>query len=559
MHRRNRRYRPIEPDEILIDAENLPGFDPIRLEGKIEKAIEPKAMSAFALIAFLIGAAFLVQLVRLQVVDAAALTARAEANRLDQEILVAERGVITDRRGAPLAENAPGAAALFATRVYPLGEAAAHLIGYVSYPKKDKNGYWIEEKTKGLSGIEASFDRSLTGENGVEIRETDATGNLVSGSTVRGSVRGSEIALSIDAGLQRELYEAIRSRAIESGFAGGSGALMDLSTGEVYALASYPSFDPELVSSGGSDVADLLSDPRAPFLDRAISGLYAPGSVVKPMVAAAALQEGIITPEKKLLSTGSITVPNPYNPDLPSVFKDWKAHGWVDMRRAIAVSSDVYFYEIGGGFSAPGAEDQPGLGIALIKKYLTAFGLGLGTGIDLPGEASGLIPDPAWKASAFDGERWLLGDTYHTAIGQYGFQVTTIELARAAAAIGNGGTLVVPTLVKDEEGERSPVGVLGEHLAVVREGMLLATKPGGTAAALDLPGLAVGGKTGTAQVGVRNEFMNSTVIGFFPYEKPRYAFAIVMERARAGTQIGAPAVMAQVLRFIAANLPDMLH
>lgn len=549
--RRKKKYQAIEPDEILIDAKNLPGYDAARLEGKIEKAIEPKAFRDFVALASLIGIVFVLQLVHLQVVQGATLSDRAERNSLEEHLLIAERGIVTDRGGVPLAENRFDPRLGYATREYPLGEAAAHLVGYVSYPKKDKNGYWTRDQTAGLSGVEAAYDEKLKGKNGVEIRETDASGNTVSGSTVRAPVRGMTLALSIDAGLQKELYDALRERATESGFSGGSGVIMDVETGEVYALASYPSFDPALVSEGGDGVSDLLTDQRSPFLDRAISGLYAPGSVVKVVVAAAALEEGVITPEKQILSTGSISVPNPYDSKRPSVFKDWKAHGWVDMRHALAVSSDVYFYEIGGGF-----EDQRGLGIARIDTYLRAFGIGEATGIAIPGEQAGVVPTPAWKAATF-GERWLLGDTYHTAIGQYGFQVTTIALARAAAAIANGGTLVTPTLIQGEYGEHTPVDVSPDNLRVVREGMLLATKVGGTAVALNLAGLEVGGKTGTAQVGAQNEFVNSVVIGFFPYAHPRYAFAAVMERGKAGTQVGAPAMMAQVLSWIVTHRSGM--
>jgi penicillin-binding protein 2 len=551
--RRKNKYQAIEPDEILIDAKNLPGYDAVRLEGKIEKAIEPKAFRDFVVLAGLIGFVFLGQLVWLQVVQASTLSARAERNRLEEHLIIAERGIVTDRAGIGVVENKNNPDFGYATRVYPLGETAAHLVGYVSYPKKDKNGYWTGTETKGLSGIEAAYNVDLAGKNGVEIRETDASSVIVSGSTIREPLRGAALALSIDAGLQKELYDVIRTRATESGFAGGSGVIMDIETGEVYALASYPSFDPALVSGGGDGVSALLTDPRAPFLDRAISGLYAPGSVVKTIVAAAALEEGVITPDTQILSTGSISVPNQYDPEHPSVFKDWRAHGWVDMRHALAVSSDVYFYEVGGGF-----EDQRGLGIALLDQYFRAFGLGVATGIAVPGEEAGIIPTPSWKAETF-GDRWLLGDTYHTAIGQYGFQVTTLELARAVSAIANGGTLVAPTLLKGERGARTSVGVQPEHLAVVREGMLLATKVGGTAAALDIAGLEVGGKTGTAQVGVKNEFVNSVVIGFFPYVSPRYAFAVVMERGKAGTQVGAPAVMASVLQWVVAHRSDMIH
>jgi len=552
--RRKRRYQAIEPDEILIDAQNLPGFDSTRLEGRIERPIEANAYRNFLILAFLISLVFTGQLIKLQVVDGAALKERAEANSLIENLIIAERGRVVDRNGESLVLNDPQPTLGFSKRTYPLGEAAAHLIGYVTYPKRDPNGYWFQKSVKGTAGVEAALEERLGGRNGVEIKEASATGETVSGSIIRAPEDGEEITLSIDAKLQQVLYEALKERAENAPFQGGSGVVMDIHTGEVYALASYPSFNPELVSAGtdSDTIGSYVSDPRSPFLDRAISGLYTPGSVVKPFVALAALEENVITPEKRILSTGSITIPNPYNPELPSVFRDWKAHGWVDMRDALSVSSDVYFYEIGGGY-----EEQAGLGISAIERYMRRFGFGEESGIALSGEERGVVPNPDWKSEIFDGERWLLGNTYHTAIGQYGFQVTAIQLVRAVAALANGGYLVTPSIEKDRAGARSDLGLDPEHIRVVKEGMRQAVLAG-TAQALSVYGISVAGKTGTAEVGAKKEFINSLVIGFFPYENPRYAFAVLMERAKAGTTAGAPLVMRNVLEWIVSERPGML-
>lgn len=562
--KRKRRYQDIAPDEILIDAQNLPGFDSSRLEGRIERPIEARIFRMFALGITLVGVIFLVQLTKLQVVDGASLRARAESNRLTSQTLIAERGLITDRFGNPLAQNEWRDDLGFALRSYPLGDAAAHVVGYVSYPKRDDNGYWFQDKSEGLAGIEASFNQELEGNNGAEIREVTASGEQVSGSTIRKPENGKEVTLSLDAELQQELYEAIKTRAEESHFIGGSGVIMDVQTGEVYALASYPSYDPEVLSIGSPNdvIAGYVADKRSPFLDRAISGLYTPGSVVKPIVALAALQENIITPDKQLYSSGAISVPNPYDPAHPSVFRDWKAHGWVDMRQAIAVSSDVYFYGIGGGLTGVTAtqarvDSQAGLGISAIEKYMRLFGIASPTGVPLEGESGGVIPNPDWKAEHFDGERWFLGDTYHTAIGQYGFQVTAIQLARAVAALANGGVLIEPSILSGVSGAHSSLGLSDANLQVVREGMHRGVEEG-TALALNIHGLELAGKTGTAEVGVNKEFVNSLVEGFFPYTNPRFAFVIVMERAKAGTPQGAPAAMRSVLEWIVANRPDMI-
>jgi penicillin-binding protein 2 len=270
-------------------------------------------------------------------------------------------------------------------------------------------------------------------------------------------------------------------------------------------------------------------------------------------MAIGALAERIISPEKKILSTGKLEIPNPYNPGNFSVFKDWKAHGYVDMRHAIAVSSNVYFYVIGGGF-----EDQKGMGIANIDKYTELFGLGKISEIDLPGEQAGVVPSPEWKKDVFSNENWLLGDTYHTAIGQYGFQVTTIQMARAIAAIASDGKLFTPRVVRTNS--RNPISYKGIDLPlayfdVIKDGMRLAVLEG-TASALNVPYVHFAGKTGTAELGETKSRVNSWVEGFFPIESPRYAFAIVMERGHVGNTIGASAVARNLFDKMSVDTPE---
>ncbi len=544
----------IAPDEILLDAQNLPAFETERLEGRIERPISASTFRRFRVLGALLVAVAVVQLVNLQLYGHDAFEARAEANRLAKTTVIAERGIVTDRNGFVLIDNVVGTDGT-ASREYALGEAAAIVLGYVSYPKKDPNGYWYQEAIEGVSGVERIFDEKLSGENGTEILETDATGEHVSGSIVRQPIPGGHIALSLDADVQKKLYDEIAERASVSGWSGGAGVIMDIDTGELVALSSYPSYRPDAMSSGVPEeyVADVLSDPRAPFLNRAVSGLYTPGSVMKPFIAVGALEHHLIDPEKQILSTGSITVPNPFDPSRPTIFRDWRAHGWTTMRRALAVSSDVYFYTIGGGY-----EDQEGLGIARIESVLKGFGFGEKTGVQFSAEQEGVIPNPEWKAANFDGERWFLGDTYITSIGQFGSQVTLMQLVRATASLANGGYLVTPVIESGSRGLRTRIIHDEGHLEVVRDGMRLAVTDG-TAQSLLIPGVTVSAKTGTAEIGVRKEFTNSLLIGFFPSEAPRYAFAIVMERGRAGTLQGAPAVMREVFSWMALEKPELLE
>ena len=326
---------------------------------------------------------------------------------------------------------------------------------------------------------------------------------------------------------------------------------MEVGTGAVRATASYPSYDANVMASGGpgSAIADYAENPGHPFLDHVVGGVYAPGSIVKPLIAAGALTDGLITPNTVIDDPGSISIPDPYHPGEMFVYKGWKALGPVDVRRAIAWSSDIFFYTIGGGFKS-----QRGMGIDRLDYWYRQFGLGSPTGIDLSGEARGLIPTPAWKQETFD-EPWYLGDTYFTAIGQCAVQVTPLQMVRATAAIANGGKLFTPSLVEGFTPTYTTVPVTPVALRVVREGMRQGVTEA-LAGALNLPYIRIAAKTGTAETGARNQYDNSWVVGFFPYEEPQYAFAVVLERGPAGS--GSQAVNAMHVFFdslYAANSP----
>lgn len=333
---------------------------------------------------------------------------------------------------------------------------------------------------------------------------------------------------------------------------------MDIHTGEILALTSYPEYSSQVMSDGkdSSRISKYLTDSvNKPFLNRIVSGLYTPGSIVKPYVAIAALEEKIIDPATQILSTGSISVPNPYDPTRKTVFMDWKAHGLVDMRTAIAVSSNVYFYEIGGGF-----DGQPGLGISRLNKYFSMFGLGksIDGGIfDGPG---GTIPSPEWKDRVFPGDPWRVGDTYFTSIGQYGFQVTPLQMLRAVSSVANGGKLIDPVVLKDTglsivEGERLPLDA--QNIETAREGMRKGVTAG-SASGLNVPYVQVAAKTGTAELGVTKAYVNSWVNGFFPYDNPRYAFIVIMERGPRGNLYGATSVMREVFDWMNVNGSEYL-
>ena len=407
----------------------------------------------------------------------------------------------------------------------------------------------------GQAGIEKKYNELLSGSNGSELIETDALGQTISNNTILVPENGENLYTSIDTYIQHYLYEAIKHQAEITGFKGGAGSIMNIHTGELVAFTSYPEFDPYTLAEG-SDVEKIegfFNDPHKPFLNRVLSGVYSPGSIVKPFLGIAALNEGLITENTRILSTGRIEVPNRFNPEEPSIFRDWRpgGHGITDIRHAIADSVNTFFYAIGGGWNG-----QEGLGIDRIDQYIEMFGIAQKTGIDFGNESLGTIPNPEWKEQTFDDGTWRVGDTYITSIGQFGFQVTPIQMTRAIAALANNGKLLQPLLVKGEP-IITPIdtSIRIEHYQLIRQAMR-DTVTQGTAGIINTPAVHMAAKTGTAQVGVDNEFYNSWVIGFFPYENPEYAFSIVMERAPDGKDGSAGRAMRTFIDSVTLEYPE---
>jgi penicillin-binding protein 2 len=404
------------------------------------------------------------------------------------------------------------------------------MLGYVSYPAKDSKGRFWQTSIIGKAGIEKQFNDQLAGQNGTQLIETDVNGNIVSKSTMEDPVEGKNISLSIDSTIQATLYSGIQALAEQSGYVGGAGAVMNVDTGELIAMTSYPEYDENVLAAGKDKalITSYIQSPARPFLNRMTDGLYTPGSIVKPFFAIAALQEGIIGANTIVHTNGSLRIPNPYSPGQFTIFNDHANLGDVDMAKALAESSDVYFYEIGGGFG-----NQPGLGIANLDKYSAMFGIGQKTGINFAGELTGTVPSIAWKAKTFPADPvWHIGDTYHTSIGQYGYQVTPIQMLRAIAGIASRGTLVTPSILKSIDGK--PLGktetlpFTDDEYDTIFEGMHMDTEVGGTAANLQEPNFQIAAKTGTAQIN-GNTRVNSWAEGFFPLDHPKYAFIVLME------------------------------
>jgi len=545
-------------DEVFLDSLNTPNFDIQQFEGRIEKPIRKKIPLILGVLFAMVGVLFTGRLYALQLQEGEHYTKLSTRNSLDRDIIFAERGIIQDRNGVELAWNEQKEdVGEFAQRQYTLNPGFGVLLGYGSYPQKDKAGFYWKTEFEGISGLEKDFDHLLNGKNGEKIIEKNAISEIISENVVNQPEHGRNLTLTIDAGLQQKSYEAMADLSGRIGYEGGAVAIMNINTGELLALVSYPEYDPNILSQGDDSEAikALFASEQKPFLNRALSGLYSPGSTIKPFIALAALNEGVITKNTQFFSKGTLEIVSPYDPNVVSIFKDWQDEsvGWTNVTKALAESVNNFFYIIGGGF-----DGQEGLGITRIERYVRLFGIGSKTNIALSGEVSGVVPNPDWKAKFFKGDIWRLGDTYNTAIGQYGFQVTPIQMLRSIASLANGGNLVTPYIIFDQnnqEPESLEIDFNDEDIKIIHEGMRQVVT-NGTGGLMNVSYIDVAAKTGTAQTGYKNSFVNSWVIGFFPYEKPKYAFVVLMERGPKKGDLSASFAMRQILDWMRYERPE---
>ncbi len=457
-------------------------------------------------------------------------------DNIGHEKLLLLEGRINDFQGCRIRQNT--------TRDYVLGPIFSQVLGYTARINKEEysnsTGYAINDYI-GKTGLEKYYETYLRGTPGQSKSTKLVYGLATSDQPLVPPEPGDNLVLNIDADLQIQVYNALEKSIKNVGAKKGAAVAMDPRTGAVLALVSYPSYDDNLFSGGISqeNYSKLLNDPNQPFFNRAIQAQYPTGSTIKPFEAAAALQEKIISPDKQINDPGYILVHSQYDPNITYRYGGVEPHGLVDMRKAIAVSSNIYFYTVGGGH-----EDQQGLGPQRIKKYLSLFGWDQKTGIDLPSEFSGFIPDPAWKKQ-IRGQPWWDGDTYNLAIGQSDLQTTPLQVATAYCAIANGGTLYKPqivnkiisgdstTTIKEFQSQIIRSNFIDPvNLEIVREGMRDGvSKPyGGSTYLNDLP-VSVAAKTGTAEIGYQDRF-NAWSSVFAPYDNPQIVLVVTVEDVR---------------------------
>ncbi|GAB4410577.1 MAG: penicillin-binding protein 2 [Anaerolineae bacterium] len=408
------------------------------------------------------------------------------------------------------------------TRDYLYGELLSHLLGYVGpipaeqFPDYASQGYELTDST-GLAGLEASYETWLHGVKGLESIEVDVTGQKIRTVSENIEVKpGHNLRLTIDLGLQQATAEALQEQMDEVGSNQGVAIAMNPQTGEILAMVSLPSFDNNSFARGISarELSLLSENPWTPLVNHAIAGLYPPGSTFKIIPAAGALQERAVYSDTIFVDEGTLYLPNQFEPDnldLAQPFYCWlrTGHGPVNLVAALAFSCDVYFYQVGGGYYPT---EYEGLGLERLGRYAEMFGLGKPTGIDIPGEVGGLVPNQKWKRLNY-AETWLTGDTYNMSIGQGFVLVTPLQMVNAYAAIANGGTLYRPYLVKEildaddnvvkvnEPQVIRKLSIDPEFMALIHEGLrdVIAWEAGTAHDQFDVPGIIASGKTGTAE------------------------------------------------------------
>lgn len=413
-------------------------------------------------------------------------------------------------------------------RDYINGSIFSHVLGYTGIGDRGN-------EVVGVSGLESFYDNLIRGQNGEYFILRDVKGNNIDKKVLEEANPGNQLITTIDSEFQRYFYDRLQVGLEKLGRTSGIGIAMNPQNGEILALINFPGFD-------NNQPAKYLNLPSKLLFNRAVSGLYNPGSTIKPLVALAALREKLITPDWQTYSSGVLEIPNPYFPDKPSKFLDWKAHGWVNLYSALARSSNIYFYALGGGIKG----ELKGLGINKLNEYWRKFGFNESTGIDLDSEAVGFLPDSEEKEKR-TGQIWRLGDTYNVSIGQGDLSITPLRLLTFISSIASGGKTYRPFLAQkviDEKNnviqENKPEVIFDysdwwAEIKEVQKGLRdTVAQPYGTANMLyDLP-YKTSGKTGSAQI-QNNAKTNAFFVGYGPSDNAKIAILVLVEDAKEGS------------------------
>ncbi len=501
---------------VLTSQEKRRGYGS-KTESSHSKDVRFRVRAIWAVFVFGFAVIF-AKILYLQIIERGQHELTSYENHVGIEREVALRGIVYDRDGVALVENSKGEEGV--KRNYALGSSIAPIMGYISEVVGDEVGCqdglcYKPGSYIGRSGIEQIMESQLKGRDGGRILEVDSSGREIRELGNNEAEPGTDIHLSINANLQKIMYEALAGKK-------GSAVALDMQ-GKVLGLVSSPSYDP-------SHLTDYLSDKENMyFLNRAISGVYPPGSVFKPVTAYAGLEEGKITKDTQYEDTGEIKV---------GIYRygNWyfdqygKTEGSIGLSRALTRSNDIYFYKVG-----------EAVGVDALVRWAKRFGLGEKTGIELPGEQSGLVPDRLWKERN-TGEKWFLGNTYHMSIGQGDLLVTPVQVARMTLAVVSGRLCKV-SILKDKTVSCSDLGLKTEDIETVREGMKGACATGGTAFPFFNFTPYVICKTGTAQHSGQlsdSDQAHAWITVAYPGENPQMILTVMLEAAGEGSAEAGP-------------------
>lgn len=479
----------------------------------------------------------------------------AEGNRIRKIINPAPRGIIYDRKGRALVRNIPlyrvkkvgceeesGSCFEEITREealkieagegrvkeelrmdvgrdYVYGSVLAHVLGYLGEANKEEveKGLYGLGDLVGRMGIEEGYDRVLRGQDGGEVIEVDSEGKKIREIGKIEPIAGKDIHLSLDAALSQVAYQALEGKV-------GAVVATEAKTGRVLALVSSPAFNPQQLSE------EVLTDKSLPMFNRALGGAYPPGSTFKIVTAVAGLEEGKIDEETTYEDTGEIRI-GEYS------YKNWyftqygRKEGVINLVRAIKRSTDTFFYKVG-----------EWVGATKLAEWGRAFGLGRKSGIDIPGEVAGLVPDPEWKEKT-TGERWFLGNTYHLAIGQADLLATPLQVNLMTSVIANGGELCSPKVKQEEKVQPcQDLKLKSATLRLVSEGMKEACSTGGTAFPFFTFQPQAACKTGTAEFGDPKGRTHAWLTAFAPADSPEVVVTALVEAGGEGAYVAAPIV-----------------
>lgn len=536
----------------------LPNFD---AKYGVNFTKSPWAILPYKLICLILFFIIFVRLFHLQIVEGKVNRELAEGNRIQIKVIHAPRGVIFDRNGKILAANSPafrkkvklisreealelevkndpeaGELEVDNVRTYPMSERFAHVVGYVGEISEDQmkskeyKNYRLGDRI-GQAGVEFQYEKYLRGTDGGEIIEVDSSGSKLRTLRRNPPRAGQNIYLTIDASLQDKIYEHLKQALVQSGSCCGSAIAMDPTNGQILALVSLPSFDPNIFTNRFDEMAisQIFTQKDFPILNRAISGTYPPGSTFKIISSLAALASGKVTANTTIQDNGVIYLGS-------FKFTNWyftqygKTEGVVNLSKALQRSNDTYFYEI----SRMVGEEK-------LVEWANKLKLGSKLDIDLPGEVYGLVPTDEWKRKTF-GLGWYPGDTLHFAIGQ-GFVLTTpLQILGITSFIASDGILYQPQLILTNFKPKVLVSNLTseQQIKLIKDGLKLVPKTGGTAWPFFTFPISTAGKTGTAEYGDPKNRTHAWYTSFAPADNPKIVLTVLVEGGGEGSSVAAP-------------------